>query len=98
MTIETKAFDLDDWKRRLAANAEESERNSSMDSGWSLGVAQKCERAELMLYRELVTALSNTTTNAEDFFDRPDLVALQEAARFASDPQRIASAIRGTNK
>ena len=86
MTTETKVFDLDGWKRRLAANAEDAQRNSSMDSGWSLAVAQRCERTELALYRELITALANTSSNAEDFFDRPDLVALQEAARFAGDP------------
>jgi hypothetical protein len=87
MSTETEVFDLDGWKRRLASNAEEAERNSSMDSGWSLDAAQRCERTELALYRELMNALANTISKSEDFFDRPDLVALQEAARFATRKQ-----------
>jgi hypothetical protein len=92
---EQEVFDLNGWKSRFAANAEAAERNSLMDSGWSLGVAQSCERTALTLYRELVVALANTRTDAADIFDRPDLVALQEAARFAADTKAIASAIRG---
>lgn len=88
MTETMTTFDLESWKRRLAANAEDAERNSSMDSGWSLSLAQTCERTELTFYRELVNALADTTTDAKDFFDRPDLVAVQEAARFVTRKAR----------
>jgi hypothetical protein len=78
-------FDLEGWKQRFRHNAEEAERNSSMDSGWSLQTAQHCEATALSLYREIVEALAATTTNAEDFFDRPKLVAIQEAARYSQN-------------
>lgn len=83
MGPETAAFDLEAWKRRYRYNTEMAERNSSMDSGWSLAVAQQCEVTTLRLYRELIEALAATETKAGDFFDRSELVAIQEAARYA---------------
>lgn len=84
MSATKTEFNLELWKRRFAANAEAAERNSLMDSGWSLSVAQTCERTALALCRELVDALADTITDARDFFNRPDLVAVQEAARFVT--------------
>jgi hypothetical protein len=84
MTETATTFDLESWKRRFTANAEAAELNSLMDSGWSLSVAQACETRALALYRELINALAETNTEAKDFFDRPDLVAIQEAARFVA--------------
>jgi len=81
-----KPFDLDDWKRRVEHNAEEFERNSSMDSGWSAVTHDNCTRVSALLWRELVVALAATHTEPQDFFDRPDLVAIQEAARWAVKP------------
>jgi hypothetical protein len=80
--METVGFDVEQWKRRYQDNAETAERNSLMDSGWSLATAQQCETTALRLYRELIEALAATESKAEDFFDRPDLVAIQEAARY----------------
>ena len=80
---EVKQFDLADWKRRLDHNAKEFERNSLMDSGWSASVHDNCLRVSASLYRELIEVLASTDTKSEDFFDRPDLVAIQEAARYA---------------
>jgi hypothetical protein len=79
-------FDHEDWKRRMRHNSEEAERNSSMDSGWSSRVADECVRRAAMLWRELAFAIAATETKPEDFFDRPDLVAVQEAARYATTP------------
>lgn len=75
-------FDLEDWKRRYNYNADEAERNSLMDSGWSHGTADRCIRVERDLLRELVKNLAAMDTTSQDFFDRPELVAIQEAARF----------------
>lgn len=82
-------FEIEDWKRRYQYNADAAERNSLMDSGWSLATAQQCEVSALRLYRELIEALAATETKAEDFFDRPELVAIQEAARFACKGQGL---------
>jgi len=79
-------FNLDDWKRRMQHNSEEAERNSSMDSGWSKSVADTCLLRACQLWRELAVAIAETETKSEDFFDRPDLVAIQEAARSATKP------------
>jgi len=79
-------FDLNDWKRRFAYNSEAAERNSSMDSGWSARTADDCLRRAAMLWTELAIAIAKTGTKPEDLFDRPDLVDVQEAARFATTP------------
>jgi hypothetical protein len=79
-------FDLAGWKQRMSHNSETSERNSSMDSGWSVTTANNCLRTACMLWRELAVAIAATETKPEDFFDRPDLVAVQEAARSATTP------------
>jgi len=80
------AFNLDDWKGRFERNSDEAERNSYMDSGWSAGTADRCMRTACGLWRELALAIAETETKPEDFFDRPDLVAVQEAARSATTP------------
>lgn len=77
-------FDLETWRHRFQHNAEEAERNASMDSGWSLSTAQQCEQTALNLYRELVECLAQTSNTPADFFDRPKLVQLCEAARFTT--------------
>ena len=82
---ERAAFDLESWKRRYQYNAETAERNSLMDSGWSQSVAEQCERGALRLYYEVIEVLASTETKAEDFFDRPELVAVQEAARYVCE-------------
>jgi hypothetical protein len=81
-----KPFDLDDWKRRIQYNRDEFERNSLMDSGWSATVHDNCLRVSAYLWRELAVAMAATQTEPQDFFDRPDLVAVQEAARWATKP------------
>jgi hypothetical protein len=80
-------FDVNDWKRRFEYNSDRAERNASMDSGWSLGTANHCQMIAAELWRELAVAIAETKTQAKDFFDRPDLVAVQEAARFATMPE-----------
>ena len=90
------AFDLENWKRRMQQNSDEAERNSSMDSGWSARVADECTRRAAMLWRELAYAIAETKTLPSDFFDRPDLVAVQEAARSATRPQLEFGAKRST--
>ncbi len=76
-------FDLEDWKRRMKYCWDGAERNSFMESGWSAATADRCVRVERDLLRELVKALAATDSTSEDFFARPELVAIQEAARFA---------------
>jgi hypothetical protein len=82
-------FNLADWKRRFEYNSEKSESNSLMDSGWSKQTADVCTRTHHELLLELVRALAETQTIPADIFDRPELVAVQEAARFATTPVNV---------
>lgn len=75
-------LDLGAWKKRWTDNAAESEANSLMDQGWSEAVAERCRRRILELLTDVVRALAFTETKPADLFDRPDLVRVQEAARF----------------
>jgi hypothetical protein len=69
-------FDPNDWARRFLANADEAERNSLMDSGWSGTVATNCTQRTALLYRELFEQLATVELRPEDFFDRPALAAV----------------------
>jgi hypothetical protein len=74
-----------DWKKRFEWNAQQAERNSLMDSGWSAQTADACLSRACRLWQELAVRIAETETLSKDFFDRPDLVAIQDAARFATN-------------
>lgn len=69
-------FEPNDWARRFETNADASERNSFMDSGWSSSVATNCTQTAALLYRELFEQLESVEIKPEDAFDRPALFAV----------------------
>lgn len=78
------AFDPNAWARRFKANADESSRNSMMDSGWSGATADRCSETSRLLLFELFHELREVELKPEDFFDRPKLAAVLAAVIEAS--------------
>lgn len=79
------AFDWGDWTRRWAEN-EASIGDASGPAG-TLEGAIACAMARLSLFGELTRALAATETYGDDILGRPDLFAVQRAARFAFPPE-----------
>lgn len=72
-------FDPNQWAAKYNANAEEAERNSLMDSGWSGATADYCTRTHSLLLYELLCELQKVALLPADFFDRPELAAVLAA-------------------
>lgn len=73
-------FDLEKWKQDWADN-QSAWGSNARSSDYSERIAQRCRNVERLLLLDLVQHLGRQQTVSADFFDRPELAQLLEAAR-----------------
>jgi hypothetical protein len=83
---QAEPFNLDSWRGRWDEVAADWEATVLLDPQSSLRKAAevRCEGARLMLLAELAVALADTDQLLGDYYQRPGLWAIQEAARHAT--------------